>query len=184
LPLERVDLKQWRRMIGYVPQETLLLHDSIFINVSLGDADITEREAEKALQKAGMWEFVQTMPKGIHSSVGQRGLKLSGGQRQRIAMARAIVRKPKLLVLDEATTALDPENEAAICHTLRKLRGEITILVISHQTAVLEVADRAYRLQDGAVASADIPSTSSVYLEEADIDSEHEPQAGPVIGKM
>jgi ATP-binding cassette subfamily C protein len=184
LPLKQVDLHQWRRMIGYVPQETLLLHDSIFINVTLGDPDITEREVEEALQKAGIWEFVGTRPKGMLSSVGQRGLMLSGGQRQRIAIARAIVRKPKLLVLDEATTALDPENEAAICQTLRKLRGEITILAISHQTAVLEIADRAYRLQDGAVASADIPSTSSVYLEEADIDSEHEHQAGPVIGKM
>ena len=83
------------------------------------------------------------------SPVGQRGLKLSGGQRQRIAIARALVRKAKLLVLDEATTALDPETEAAICQTLRKLRGEITILAISHQPAVLDVADRAYRLEGG-----------------------------------
>jgi ATP-binding cassette subfamily C protein len=151
LSLEQVDLHQWRRIIGYVPQETLLLRDSIFINVTLGDPDITEQEAEEALRKAEIWEFVKTRRKGIHSSAGQRGLKLSGGQRQRIAIARAIVRKPKLLVLDEATTALDPENEAAICETLRKLRGEITILAISHQPAVLEVADRAYSIQDGKV---------------------------------
>ena len=184
LPLERVDLHQWRRMIGYVPQETLLLQDSIFINVTLGDPDITEHEVQEALQKAGIWEFVKTRPKGIHSSVGQRGLMLSGGQRQRIAIARALVRKPKLLVLDEATTALDPENEAAICQTLRKLRGEITILAISHQTAVLAVADRAYRIQDGAVTSADVPSTASLNVGETDIDSEQELQAGSVIGKM
>jgi ATP-binding cassette subfamily C protein len=184
LPLKQVDLEQWRRMIGYVPQETLLLHDSIFINVTLGDPGITEQEAEEALRKAGIWEFVKTRRKGIHSSVGQRGLMLSGGQRQRIAIARAIVRKPKLLVLDEATTALDPKTEAGICQTLRKLRGENTILAISHQTAVLAVADRAYRIQDGAVTPADVPSTASVNVEEADIDSEQERQAGPMIGKM
>ena len=184
LPMKEINLQQWRGMIGYVPQETLLLHDSILINVTLGDPDITEQEAEEALRKADVWEFVKTMRKGINSSVGQRGLMLSGGQRQRIAIARAIVRKPKLLVLDEATTALDPKTEAAICQTLRKLRGEITILAISHQTAVLEVADRAYRIQDGAVIPVDVSSADSLNGEDAAIDSEHEIQAGSVIGKM
>jgi ATP-binding cassette subfamily C protein len=149
LPLAKIDLHQWRRMIGYVPQETLLLHDSIFVNVTLGDANISEYQVQKALRKAGIWEFIETLPKGMHSSVGQRGLKLSGGQRQRVAIARAIVHKPRLLILDEATTALDPENEAAICQTLQMLRGELTILTISHQPAVLDVADRAYRLDQG-----------------------------------
>jgi ATP-binding cassette subfamily C protein len=149
LPLAKVDLHQWRRMIGYVPQETLLLHDSIFVNVTLGDANISEYQVQEALRKAGIWEFIETLPKGVHSSVGQRGLKLSGGQRQRVAIARAIVHKPRLLILDEATTALDPENEAAICQTLQLLRGELTILTISHQPAVLDVADRAYRLDQG-----------------------------------
>jgi ATP-binding cassette subfamily C protein len=183
LPLERVDLQQWRRMIGYVPQETLLLQDSIFLNVTLGDPAITEREAEEALQKAGIWEFVQTRPKGIHSSVGQRGLMMSGGQRQRIAIARALVRKPKLLVLDEATTALDPGNEAAICQTLRNLRGEITILAISHQPAVLEVADRGYRVKDGTVTPVSVPSTSNTNLAEASIDADDQLQAGSEIEK-
>jgi ATP-binding cassette subfamily C protein len=179
LPLEQADLHQWRRMIGYVPQETLLLHNSIFINVTLGDPDVTEREAEAALRKAGIWEFVEKMPKGIHSSVGQRGLKLSGGQRQRIAIARALVRKPKLLVLDEATTALDPASEAAICDTLRKLRGEITILAISHQTALLEVADRAYRIQDGSVFPAEVSLAADLHLEKTEMDTDPELRAGP-----
>jgi len=183
LPLKQVDLEQWRHMIGYVPQETLLLQDSIFINVTLGDAAITEREVEEALQKAGIWEFVQTRPKGIHSSVGQRGLMLSGGQRQRIAIARALVRKPKLLVLDEATTALDPENEAAICQTLRNLRGEITILAISHQPAVLEVADRGYRVKDGTVIPVSVSSTTNPQLDEVDTGADQEPQAGSAIEK-
>jgi ATP-binding cassette subfamily C protein len=183
LPLQQIDLHQWRRMIGYVPQETLLLQDSIFINVTLGDPAITEREAEEALQKAGIWEFVKTRPKGMLSSVGQRGLMLSGGQRQRIAIARALVRKPKLLILDEATTALDPENEAAICQTLRKLRGEITILAISHQTAVLEVADRGYRVKDGKVTPVSVSLTTSPQLDEVDTGADQEPQAGSAIEK-
>jgi ATP-binding cassette subfamily C protein len=183
LPLQQIDLHQWRRMIGYVPQETLLLQDSIFINVTLGDPAITEREAEEALQKAGIWEFVKTRPKGMLSSVGQRGLMLSGGQRQRIAIARALVRKPKLLILDEATTALDPENEAAICQTLRKLRGEITILAISHQTAVLEVADRGYRVKDGKVTPVSVSLTTSPQLDEVDTGTDQEPQAGSAIEK-
>jgi ATP-binding cassette subfamily C protein len=149
LPLVQVDLHQWRRMIGYVPQETLLLDDSVFINVTLGDPDITEKEVQEALRKAEVWDFVETLPKGVYSSVGQRGLRMSGGQRQRLAIARALTLKPKLLVLDEATTALDPKTEADICETLRMLRGELTILAISHQPAILNIADWSYRLESG-----------------------------------
>ena len=150
LPLAKVHLRSWRKMIGYVPQETLLLHDTILINVTLGDPDLTEADAEEALRAAGIQEFVRTMPSGIHSTVGERGGVLSGGQRQRIAIARALVHKPKLLILDEPTSALDPESEAAICETLGQLRGRgITILAISHQPTILDVADRAYQLQDG-----------------------------------
>ena len=94
----------------------------------------------------------------MHSVVGERGHKFSGGQRQRIAIARALVHKPKLLILDEATTALDPENEAAICDAMQKLGGKITILAISHQPALLKVANRAYRLQNKTMALIEDPS--------------------------
>ena len=150
LALAKVDLKKWRKMIGYVPQETLLLHDPVLINVTLGDPDLTEADAEEALRAAGAWEFVRAMPLGMHSTVGERGSMLSGGQRQRIAIARALVHKPKLLILDEPTSALDPESEAAICETLGQLRGRgITVLAISHQPSMMDVADRAYQMQDG-----------------------------------
>jgi ATP-binding cassette subfamily C protein len=102
-----------------------------------------------ALQAAGAWAFTEKLTEGIHSDVGERGGKLSGGQRQRIMIARALVHRPRLLIMDEATTALDPQSEAAICETLQKLRGKQTVLAISHQPALLEAADRAYRLQDG-----------------------------------
>ncbi len=149
IPIDDIDIKHWRRMIGYVPQDTLLLHDTVLVNVTLGDTELTADQVDSALRAAGAWEFVQTLTDGVNSIVGERGHRLSGGQRQRIAIARALVHQPKLLILDEATTALDPENEAAICETLSNLRGELTILAISHQPAILDVAERAYRLEDG-----------------------------------
>lgn len=183
LPLAQVDLRSWRRMIGYIPQETLLLHDTVFINVTLGDKDLTSADVEDALRAAGAWEFVSALEKGLNSVVGERGHKLSGGQRQRIAIARALVHKPKLLILDEATTALDPVNEAAICATLRKLRGEITILAISHQPAMLEVADHAYRLQDGAAVPVSPVSTTGQNEQETEVNASGHWQAA-VPGKV
>jgi ATP-binding cassette subfamily C protein len=164
--LEDIDLRKWRSQIGYVPQDSWLLHDTVFNNVTLGDKALTQEDATGALRAAGAWDFVQAMSHGIDSIVGERGGKLSGGQRQRIAIARALVHKPKLLILDEATTALDPNTEKAICNTLRELRGSLTIIAISHQPAVLEVADRAYRLQDGlAIELTETGSTASLNSE-------------------
>jgi ATP-binding cassette, subfamily C, bacterial len=151
IPIEELDLRAWRQSIGYVPQEMLLFHDSVFGNVTLGAADISRADVLDALAKAGALEFVERMPRGLDTVIGERGTKLSGGQRQRIAIARALVRKPALLVLDEVTTALDPGTEAAICSTLKALGGDVTIVAISHQPALKAVADRVYRLQDGAV---------------------------------
>ncbi|MGD8673536.1 MAG: ABC transporter ATP-binding protein [Thiogranum sp.] len=156
LPLSELDLKAWRHMIGYVPQENLLLHDSILHNVTLGDPELSEDDAVQALKSAGAWEFIEPLPQGVHSTVGERGGKLSGGQRQRIMIARALVHKPRLLILDEATSALDPANEAAIGRTMQQLRGDLTILAISHQTALVNAADCVYRLEKGqAVLQAD-----------------------------
>jgi len=149
--LSRIDIRRWRAMIGYVPQENLLMHDTILKNVTLGEAAVGAAEVEAALRAAGAWGFVQDTPGGIHTIVGERGSMLSGGQRQRIAIARALVKHPRLLILDEATTALDPKTEREICATLATLKGEITILAISHQSALLETSDLAYRVQDGTV---------------------------------
>lgn len=148
-PLETVDLKHWRQMIGYVPQENLLLHDTVLNNVTLNDPALDEKDVEYALRAAGAWDFVTTMQHGVHSIVGERGAQLSGGQRQRIMIARALAHRPRLLVLDEATSALDPASTASICATLEKLRGDITILAISHQPALVSAADQVYHLQDG-----------------------------------
>jgi ATP-binding cassette subfamily C protein len=155
LPLAQVNLKSWRRMIGYIPQETILLHDTVLSNVTLGDPALSEADARDALRAAGAWEFVQAMPGSMQSIVGERGGKLSGGQRQRIAIARALVHRPQLLILDEATSGLDPASEAAVCDTLLQLRGELTILAISHQTALVKIADQSYRIRDGKILQAD-----------------------------
>jgi ATP-binding cassette subfamily C protein len=172
LPLAQVDLKSWRRMIGYVPQETILLHDTILTNVTLGDPELREEEAEYALRAAGAWNFVIAMPQGMQSTVGERGGMLSGGERQRIAIARALVHKPKLLILDEPTSALDPDSEAAICATLAGLSGDFTVLAISHQPALMKCADRAYRLEDGKAILVVGGSKASLDTEDGEINGD------------
>jgi ATP-binding cassette subfamily C protein len=163
-PLEEIDLASWRRTIGYVPQEMLMLHTSVRRNVTLGDPDVSDAEVERALRDAEAWESVQQLPGGLDASVGERGALLSGGQRQRIAIARALVRRPQLLILDEATAALDRETEAAIWTTVSHLRGKTTVVAISHQPALVEVADRVYRIEAGTarLAERDLAATEEV----------------------
>lgn len=155
IPIETLDRRRWRRFIGYVPQDTLLLHDSVLANVTLGDPALTREQAEAALRQAGAWAFVERMPDGMDSVVGERGGKLSGGQRQRIAIARALAHGPRFLILDEATSALDPEAEEAISQTIRRLTPAITIIAVSHRPALVNVADQVFRLRDGKLAPVD-----------------------------
>lgn len=154
--LHDINLRQWRRMIGYVSQETILLHDTILANVLVGETGLGVADAERALKDAGGWDFVATLPQGIHTVIGERGGLLSGGQRQRIAIARALAHRPRLLILDEPTSALDPDSERLICESLQGLAGQLTIIAVSHRAAVSAAADRVFRLVDGkAVAMKD-----------------------------
>ena len=149
LPMRDIDMTAWRKMIGYVPQETFLFHDTIVANVTLRDTKISRARVESALRRAEAWDFVVALPEGMDAVVGERGARLSGGQRQRIAIARALIRDPALLILDEATTALDPETEAGIAATVRRLAGKVTVLSISHQLAMKQAADIVYRITGG-----------------------------------
>ena len=155
LPMRDANFRSWRSMIGYVPQETFLFHDTITANVTLGDDGVTAAQVESALRRAEAWDFVTSLPEGTSTVVGERGGRLSGGQRQRIAIARALIRNPALLILDEATTALDPETEAGIVATLQRLAGKVTVLSISHQPAMRFAADVVYCLENGRVDFGD-----------------------------
>lgn len=159
--LHNINLRQWRHMIGYVSQDTVLLHDSILNNILVGEPAIGPEDAERALKQAGAWDFVSGLPEGMHTVVGERGGMLSGGQRQRIAIARALAHQPKLLLLDEPTSALDPESERVICKTLQQLSKEFTIVAVSHQPAIVKAADRIYVLSEGKAELLSNPESAS-----------------------
>ncbi len=149
ISLHDINLRQWRHMIGYVSQDTILLHDTVMNNILVGEPSLTVEDAEHALRQAGAWDFVSALPEGLQTLVGERGGLLSGGQRQRIAIARALAHNPAFLILDEPTSALDPESERTICETLQKLSQNLTIVAVSHQPAVINAADRVFILSNG-----------------------------------
>ncbi len=148
IPLSAISKPSWRKKIGFVPQEMFLFHDSIRNNVTLGDTSYSDAEIQDALTKADAWGFVSDSPEGIDLIVGERGGKLSGGQRQRVSIARALIRKPRLLILDEPMTALDPAAEKRICKTLKNIGQDVTLLLISHQKAVADIADKVLDLEE------------------------------------
>ena len=152
--LADVDLWAWRRLIGYVPQELNLLHASIRENISLGDETISDDTIIDALNQAGAKDFIASLPEGLDTDVGELGSRLSGGQRQRISLARALVTHPRVLILDEVTSALDPVTEREIVANIAALRGRYTIIVITHRDAWTKIADRLYRVAGGKVELA------------------------------
>ena len=152
IPLDELDVAEGRRHIGYVPQDVSLFYGSILDNVTLGDDSLTRAAVERALRDAGAWEFVAASREGMNRIVGEGGSMVSGGQRQRILMARALVGSPKLLLLDEATTALDPKTEAQLCVNLRALSKKVMVVAVSHQAALRDVAEQVFDVANGSVA--------------------------------
>ncbi|MCA3555872.1 ABC transporter ATP-binding protein [Aestuariivirga sp.] len=150
-PLEEIDIVKLRRRIGYVSQELSLLHAPLRENICLGDESLTEDDIAQAVRLAGLEGFIASLPQGLDTSAGEMGARLSGGQRQRIALARALVTRPGILILDEVTSALDPTTEAEIVNNIRSLAHEFTIIVITHRDAWVDVADRLYEVRAGRV---------------------------------
>ncbi len=146
-----IDIKAWRQSIGYVPQELVLFHDTVRENICLSNRDISTEAIKAALDQAGARDFIDALPAGIETDVGEMGGKLSGGQRQRIALARALVTNPRILILDEVTSALDPDTEAEIVNNIARLRGRYTIVAITHRPAWTKIADNLYTVANGHV---------------------------------
>jgi ABC-type multidrug transport system fused ATPase/permease subunit len=156
----RRGLRSWRRQVGYVPQTIYLTDDSLRRNIAFGiaDRDIDEKAVLRAVTFAQLDTFVRSLPEGLDTFVGERGVRLSGGQRQRIGIARALYHNPPILVLDEATSALDIATEAEVMKSVAALQGKKTIVIIAHRLSTVEHCDRMYRLEQGRVVQEGPPS--------------------------
>lgn len=144
----------WRAQVGYVPQETFLFHDTVRANLAWARQDATEDDIWTALEQAAADAFVRGLPDGLDTVVGERGIMISGGERQRLSLARALLRRPSLLVLDEATSALDSETELRVRGAIETLQHSVTIVAITHRLASIAGADLIHVLADGTVVES------------------------------
>lgn len=144
----------WLKNIGYIPQTIFMIDDSIRKNVAFGvpEEEIDDKKVWRALEEAALDEFVKSLPDGMETGIGERGIRISGGQRQRISIARALYEDPEVLVLDEATSALDNETEAAIMDSINRLHGRKTLVIIAHRLQTIEKCDMVYRVQGGKIS--------------------------------
>jgi len=151
IPINKNFPGYWKDQIGYVAQETFLFNETIRLNLLLAQPKANEKDIIDALKLASANEFVSKLPEGLDTVIGDRGVKFSGGERQRLALARALLRKPSLLILDEATSNLDSKNEKKILKAIDDLHGEITILIIAHRLSTIENADYIYLIDEGQI---------------------------------
>ena len=150
-PLTGESLPAWRLNIGYVPQDTFLFHDTVRANLCWVRPAATEDDVWNALETAAADEFVRRLPTGLDTEIGDRGIRLSGGERQRLALARALIVTPGLLILDEATSHLDTENEYRIQTAIEGLHGRLTVVVIAHRLSTVRNADQIVVMERGSV---------------------------------
>jgi ATP-binding cassette, subfamily B, bacterial len=162
--MESLDLRTYRRFVSVVPQETILFEASIRQNITYGLDDCSDEEVRAALRDANALEFVERMPDGLDTVIGERGARLSGGQKQRLAIARALIRDPRVLILDEATSALDTRSEALIQEALGRLVRGRTTFVVAHRLSTIRNADRIIVMDEGRIAQV---GTHEALLEHA-----------------
>ncbi|MBE9125767.1 MULTISPECIES: ABC transporter ATP-binding protein [unclassified Coleofasciculus] len=150
------NIRSWQNLIGYIPQSIFLIDDTMERNIAFGvaDAQIDSERLHKAIKAAQLEELVEQLPEGIKTSVGERGVRLSGGQRQRIGIARALYHEREILVLDEATAALDNETESRVTEAIKSLAGTKTMIIIAHRLTTVEHCDRVYCLERGRVVKS------------------------------
>lgn len=146
-------LSSWQRLIGYVPQNIYLSDDSIRHNIAFGipDEEIDDDRISECIKEARLSDLISDLSEGVETVIGDRGIRLSGGQRQRIAIARALYFRPEVLVLDEATSSLDNDTEAAVMEAIEALHGKVTMIVVAHRLSTIEKCDKVYRVEDGKV---------------------------------
>lgn len=156
--INEIKINEWRRNIGYVPQDDFLLNDTISNNIRFYDSSITQGDIVDAAKSANIYKFISGLKEGFDTQVGERGVSLSGGQKQRIVMARALARKPQILVLDEATSSLDHKSEEAIMDAIKLLKGRVTIVSIAHRPSTIMISDKLLAIVDGKVREYGTPS--------------------------
>ena len=149
--IKDLDLKSLRNNIALVSQDIFLFEGTVFENIAYGNLEASEEEIWEAARLSESDEFINQLPNKEHTIVGERGQKLSGGQRQRISIARAILKNPEILILDEATSAVDNETEAAIQRSLDTLKEGRTVIAIAHRLSTIRNADKIYVLEDGEI---------------------------------
>ena len=164
------NLRGWQNQIGYVPQSIYLTDDSLRRNVAFGLSDnkIDNAAVARAIRSAQLEDFVGTLPAGLETVVGERGIRLSGGQRQRIGIARALYHDPSVLVLDEATSALDTATEQGVMEAITALHGTKTILIVAHRLSTVKHCDRVYRLEAGIQRITQVENNSATNLRQAE----------------
>lgn len=157
VPLEDITLDEWRSHVGYVAQDLFMMNGSIEENIRFYRPELSEEDIIAATKQANIYEFIMTLPEGLKTHVGDRGVMLSGGQRQRVALARALAGKPELLILDEATSALDSASEKLIQESIRALHGDVTVVIIAHRLTTIEHSDRLLVLEQGRITEEGTP---------------------------
>lgn len=153
-PLSQIKIESWRSLLGVVSQDVFIFNETLMENIRFGSEGISADQVIWAAQLAGVEEFVSTLPKGYQTIVGERGFKLSGGQRQRISLARALVRKPQILILDEATSHLDSYSEHLVLSSLERIQHQMTLLMVAHRLSTVMKADQILVLNQGVIEAS------------------------------
>jgi ABC-type multidrug transport system fused ATPase/permease subunit len=161
------NLRSWQDHIGYVPQTIYLVDDTLARNVAFGlPDDMVDQDAvARSIKAAQLDEFVASLPDGLDTIVGERGVRLSGGQRQRIGIARALYNDPEILVLDEATSSLDTETEQGVMDAVKELLGTKTIVIIAHRTTTVSYCTKVYKMDKAQIVGSGLPSEMTLLPE-------------------